>query len=425
MQRTVPSRARRLLQIWYWLLCRLLPFLVVATAIDSTKPQHSSNYAVIVSTSRYWFNYRHNTNALLLYQYLRTYGNFTDENIILMLADEYALNPRNPLKNQIFNTATDSVPAARPRRNIADVSSSLFTDDIEIDYRGEDVTVENFIHVLTGRREHRSGPAVLRSDSNSHILLYMTGHAGDLFFKFQDVEEITSSQLADALEFLHVSGRYREILFIADTCQAFTMGDAIVERKLPNVSVIGSSLRGESSYAHSGHPVLGLATVEKYTHFLMDFVARQTAPHSMSLAELLVAPFNSSKQTNMLGAHVGMDDSNSVRKLSEVPWNDFFANVQGTEQSTPVDARWLPDVTTISSSPWWIDTAPTTATNSARIEPQYVGKTINSVPLHERKCTTPRLLLEEVPWTLEPNHPMFVLLMLSLGILVALGSRYC
>jgi GPI-anchor transamidase subunit K len=371
---------------------------------------------VIVSTSRYWFNYRHNTNALLLYQYLRTYGNFTDENIILMLADEYALNPRNPLKNRIYNTATDGLPGVRPRRN-APADVSLYADDIEIDYRGEDVTVENFIHVLTGRSG--PGPPVLRSDANTHILLYMTGHAGDLFFKFQDVEEITSAQLADALEFLHLSGRYREILFIADTCQAFTMGDAIVERKLPNISIIGSSLRGESSYAHSGNPVLGLAAVEKYTHFLMDFVARQSAPHAMTLAELMVAPFNSSKQTNMLGAHVGMDDSNSLRKLSEVPWNDFFANVQGTTQSTTMKARLLPDGSSISSSPWWIDTVPSSIAKSTRKE------TTTTDPQRVCSSTTPRHFPVESSWTLEPNHPMFVLLLLGLGSLVAWGSRYC
>jgi glycosylphosphatidylinositol transamidase (GPIT) subunit GPI8 len=98
-------------------------------------PLHTSNYAVIVSSSRYWFNYRHAANALSIYQLLRRYG-FSDENIILMIADEYAVNPRNPAKNKMYNTAaSDTRTSKGARRN----RPSLHTDDIEIDYRGEDV----------------------------------------------------------------------------------------------------------------------------------------------------------------------------------------------------------------------------------------------------------------------------------------------
>ena len=35
------------------------------------------------------------------------------------------------------------------------------------------------------------------------VQLYMAGHGGDGFMKFQDQEELTSSQLADALATMH------------------------------------------------------------------------------------------------------------------------------------------------------------------------------------------------------------------------------
>lgn len=71
----------------------------------------------------------------------------------------------------------------------------------QVDYRGYEVTVENFLRILTGRHE----PAVPRSkrllsDEGSHILLYMTGHGGDEFLKFQDSEELQSHDLADAVK---------------------------------------------------------------------------------------------------------------------------------------------------------------------------------------------------------------------------------
>ena len=52
-------------------------------------------HAVIVSTSRYWFNYRHSSNAMLIYNRLRRTG-VPDSNIVLMLADDHACDARNP-----------------------------------------------------------------------------------------------------------------------------------------------------------------------------------------------------------------------------------------------------------------------------------------------------------------------------------------
>lgn len=63
------------------------------------------------------------------------------------------------------------------------------------------VSVENFVRLLTGRvppdtpRSKR-----LLTDEGSNILIYLTGHGGDGFLKFQDSEEVTSQELADALE---------------------------------------------------------------------------------------------------------------------------------------------------------------------------------------------------------------------------------
>jgi glycosylphosphatidylinositol transamidase (GPIT) subunit GPI8 len=63
------------------------------------------------------------------------------------------------------------------------------------------VTVENFLRVLTGRHESAVPRSKrLLSDEGSHILLYMTGHGGDEFLKFQDSEELQSHDLADAVK---------------------------------------------------------------------------------------------------------------------------------------------------------------------------------------------------------------------------------
>jgi glycosylphosphatidylinositol transamidase (GPIT) subunit GPI8 len=74
-----------------------LLFLLANNCIGASISPHQqhSNHAVIVSSSRYWFNYRHVINALSIYQLCKSNG-IPDSNIILMLADELPANARNP-----------------------------------------------------------------------------------------------------------------------------------------------------------------------------------------------------------------------------------------------------------------------------------------------------------------------------------------
>ena len=62
----------------------------------------------------------------------------------------------------------------------------MYGDDVEVDYRGYEVTVENFVRLLTGRLpESTPSSKRLLTDAGSNILIYMTGHGGDGFLKFQ------------------------------------------------------------------------------------------------------------------------------------------------------------------------------------------------------------------------------------------------
>jgi phosphatidylinositol glycan class K len=267
---------------------------------------------MIVSSSRYWFNYRHVINALSIYQLIKANG-IPDSNIVLMLADEYAVNPRNPFKNRML--------AAGPN------GPTLFDADVQIDYRGDDVRVESFVRALTGRSlllplqdqnlQNGVDQPVLATDQDSNILIYLTGHGGDSFFKFQDAEEVLASQLASALAHMHERGQYRHVLLLADTCQAFTLGDAIAS---PNVTIVGSSLRGESSYAHHSDDVLGLSVIERYTHTLVEFL-RGKSLDSLTLQQGLIDPYPFATQR----AHVGANDGMSVLKMNQMRMSDFFA----------------------------------------------------------------------------------------------------
>lgn len=62
---------------------------------------------------------------------------------------------------------------------------------------------------VTGRME----PSVPRSkrlltDERSNVFVYMTGHGGNEFLKFQDNEEISAFDIADAFEQMYQKKRY-------------------------------------------------------------------------------------------------------------------------------------------------------------------------------------------------------------------------
>ncbi|KAL6132524.1 hypothetical protein ACLB2K_064765 [Fragaria x ananassa] len=137
-------------------------------------------------------------NTLSLYRTVKRLG-IPDERIILMLADDMACNARNKYPAQVFNNENHKL--------------NLYGDNVEVDYRGYEVTVENFLRVLTGRHETAVPRSKrLLSDEGSHILLYMTGHGGDEFLKFQDAEELQSHDLADAVPVTNFFGSVMETI---------------------------------------------------------------------------------------------------------------------------------------------------------------------------------------------------------------------
>ncbi|KAK7327769.1 hypothetical protein VNO77_21860 [Canavalia gladiata] len=285
----------------------LLIFLCYSVAYSSST-MHTNNWAVLVCTSRFWFNYRHMANTLSLYRTVKRLG-IPDERIILMLADDMACNARNKYPAQVFNNENHRL--------------NLYGDNVEVDYRGYEVTVENFLRVLTGRHETAVPRSKrLLSDEGSHILLYMTGHGGDEFLKFQDSEELQSHDLADAVKQMKEKRRFKELLIMVDTCQASTLFSQLHS---PGVLAIGSSMKGENSYSHHLDSDVGVSVVDRFTFYTLAFFERLNMYDNASLSSL----FNSYNPNLLMStAYYRMDLYQ--RHLEEVPVTNFFGSVMKT-----------------------------------------------------------------------------------------------
>ena len=215
---------------------------------------HSDVWALIVSTSRFFHNYRHTANALTFYRMCKDNG-IPDDHIILMLGDHVACDPRNPIPATIFNN--------RNRKK------NLYGCDVEVDFRGYEVTVATFLGVLQGKASSFA-PRLRRMESNrdSNVLVFLTGHGGEQFMKFQDAEFISSEDLAASLEVMHAQERFRRMLLIVDTCHAETHCEAI---QTPNVACVGSSRTDEESFSHHGDSEIDVQVVDSFTFFTQSF----------------------------------------------------------------------------------------------------------------------------------------------------------
>ncbi|KAJ4385713.1 glycosylphosphatidylinositol anchor biosynthesis [Gnomoniopsis smithogilvyi] len=291
-----------------------LPVLLTTLFLSHALAEHTSNWAVLVCTSRFWFNYRHLANVLSIYRTVKRLG-IPDSQIILMLPDDMACNPRNAFPGTVYSNADRAV--------------DLYGDNIEVDYRGYEVTVENFIRLLTDRvGEETPRSKRLLTDDRSNILVYMTGHGGNEFLKFQDAEEIGAFDLADAFEQMWEKKRYHEILFMIDTCQANTMYTQLYS---PNIIATGSSELDQSSYSHHADNDVGVAVIDRYTYYNLEFLEQNV--RDLSSKNTLGDLFDSYTYEK-IHSHAGVrydlfpggEESARSRLVT-----DFFGNVQNVE----------------------------------------------------------------------------------------------
>lgn len=267
---------------------------------------HTNNWAVIASTSRFWFNYRHMANVLSIYRSVKRLG-IPDDQIIVMLPDDVACNPRNPYAAQVFNDHEHSI--------------DVYGEQIEVDFRGNEVTVENFIRLLTDRWDDDVPRSKrLLSDDQSNVLVYLTGHGGDDFLKFQDADEISSTDLADAFNEMYLKGRYNELLFMIDTCEANTMYSKISS---PNIISVGSSQLDESSYANATDERMGVALIDRFTSHNLQFLEKVTKDSKLTLSDLF-----ESYDPEIIHSHPGVRIDAFPDPLDRVPITDFFGNIQ-------------------------------------------------------------------------------------------------
>jgi ABC-type branched-subunit amino acid transport system substrate-binding protein len=165
-------------------------------------PDKRTNFeAVVVGPSRGWSNYRHEADALTVYDLLRANG-VPDDHIILMIYDDVPTTPENPLRGDIHD-----VPKGSNIRSGA-----------HVDYSGADVTAATFGNVMNGTKT-ASTPVVLESNASTDLFVYIVSHGapGEIVFGSGN-SLLTTDEFTALTDSMSKNHRYRQMAFFVDTC---------------------------------------------------------------------------------------------------------------------------------------------------------------------------------------------------------------
>ncbi|KAG9393703.1 Peptidase C13, legumain [Carpediemonas membranifera] len=250
------------------------------------------NWAVLVNTSRYWFNYRHSSNILAMYDFLRAQG-WDDAHIVLMDSGQIPSNPRHPRSPAML-----SHPSAAP----VDLAGMV------VGFQDQDVTASAFRKLLLGLSGSTASTRRFEPDADSSVIVYITGHGGEQFIKFHDQHEMLAPDFASTFEDMIAMGRAKRVLFLSDTCKSGTLFDNLVGEsqdsfhtrdgvELPSsgeasfdVVGIASAHTGEDSYAAFMDTSVGEALIDRFTysllHYLKGNLACSSGAMGGSLSEL-------------------------------------------------------------------------------------------------------------------------------------------
>ena len=135
-----------------------------------------------------------------------------------------------------------------------------------IDYKEADVHNYQLLDILRGRKMSMFNQfRQLNTDKNSRIIIIVTSHGGENFIKVRGKLVILSDELNRTLNEMYIKQRYKEIVFVLDTCEGYSLFDNV---NVPNVYFVASALLNQkaSSYSFDGN-LMG-PTADKF-HFLL------------------------------------------------------------------------------------------------------------------------------------------------------------
>lgn len=121
-----------------------------------------------------------------------------------------------------------------------------------IDYKGANVTSDNFLAVLEGDEKRVNGQKVLKSTEKSRVFVYFTDHGAPGLLAFPR-DELYADKLNKTLQKMFDSKMYDQMVIYIEACESGSMFDGILDPKI-KIYAMTASNPFESSWGTYCYP---------------------------------------------------------------------------------------------------------------------------------------------------------------------------
>lgn len=262
------------------------------------------NKAVLVATSSGWDNYRHQADILAYYQLLKQ-NDFTDDDIILIMADDIVSHPKNPYPGQVI----------RDSRQLG----NLYVD-VKADYKLDEITPFDLKNILLGKSSEKL-PVVLDAEDDDNVLLVWSGHGspGTLLWNGNQ-KTITGEFMSNLFKEMHSAGKYRKLFGIIEACYAGGVASKCVGT--PNLLLMTAANDKETSKAELYAPLWGTYLTNSFTLTTLQTI-QEKANDGLSIEELYSECFS-----NTMGSHVTLYNMEYFGNIFFNYVNDYFIHMK-------------------------------------------------------------------------------------------------
>ena len=258
--------------------------------------------AVLVAASSGWNNYRHQADILAYYQLLKE-NHFTDDDMILIMADDLAYDTKNPYPGQIIRDNK--------------LLENLYTD-VKIDYKLSELTPSDFKNILLGKSDAKL-PVVLDATDHDNVLLIWSGHGapGTLLWD-ENRQTITGDFMSELLNDMYASGKYRKLFGMIEACYSGSVAAKCVG--VPNVLLMTAANDKETSKAE-----LYASLWKTYLTNSFTLAALQTLQADDALT-LSIRDLYSETFSKTMGSHVTLYNMENFGNMFFNYVSDYFMN---------------------------------------------------------------------------------------------------
>ena len=277
--------------------------------VSTTLPDVTDHWAVVISPSTSWANYRHQADAFAMYQTLRRHG-YDDDHIVLIVEDNLANDERNAFPGKIYVERSSNPHETDP----------LVNDDVRqgavVDYHFSQLSRDDLADIMLGRQSDRL-PQVIHSTETSDVFFFWSGHGGSgegPLWGNEDGRGFGKDRIKAIVNDMADQQKFRRMMFSIETCFSGLWGEAL--KGVPNVLVMTAATGYETSKADVHDNELGTFLSNA---FARTFRRQVNANNAVAIYDIYRELFRTTT-----GSHVSIYNQEHYGSVYTETLRDFF-----------------------------------------------------------------------------------------------------